>query len=128
MTAATMFEVEVLAGCTPSGCGEPGAGTRARWFQMLADPTRMAILTLLLTGPHHVGQIVTETGLPQSRISNHLACLRMCRLVLAERQGRRMLYSIADPRLRLLLDLADELGAAVGDLAGCESLDADEWV
>ncbi|MDG4771669.1 metalloregulator ArsR/SmtB family transcription factor [Solwaraspora sp. WMMD792] len=86
---------------------------------MLADPTRMAILTLLLTGPHHVGQIVAATRLPQSRISNHLACLRTCRLVVAERQGRRVLYRIGDPRLRLLLDLADDLAAGSNDLTDC---------
>lgn len=82
---------------------------RARWFRVLADPTRLAILEHLLTGPHSVTELVGKTGLPQSRISNHLACLRWCRFVHADRQGRRVVYTIADPRLRRLLTLADDL-------------------
>ncbi|WP_347403671.1 metalloregulator ArsR/SmtB family transcription factor [Solwaraspora sp. WMMD792] len=117
--APAALQVEAAASCGPAECGPAGPNARTRWFQMLADPTRMAILTLLLTGPHHVGQIVAATRLPQSRISNHLACLRTCRLVVAERQGRRVLYRIGDPRLRLLLDLADDLAAGSNDLTDC---------
>jgi DNA-binding transcriptional ArsR family regulator len=63
----------------------------ARWFRVLSDPTRLAILKQLLTGACSVGELVTETGLPRSRVSNHLACLRWCQFVHTERQGRRVL-------------------------------------
>ena len=99
---------------------------RARWFRVLADPTRLAILEHLLTGPHSVTELVSKTGLPQSRISNHLACLRWCRFVHADRQGRRVVYTIADTRLHQVLALADEL---VGDnaehLATCHRIGPD---
>ena len=109
---------------------DPGAAqtSHARWFSVLADPTRLTILTLLLEQPHSVGELVTKTGLPQSRISNHLACLRWCRFVTAERQGRRVIYTIADPRLRALLDLADDLMADNAEyLATCHRVGPD-WV
>jgi ArsR family transcriptional regulator, cadmium/lead-responsive transcriptional repressor len=61
---------------------------RARWFRVLADPTRLAIVEHLLTGPHSVTELISKTGLPRSRISNHLACLRWCQFVHADRQGR----------------------------------------
>jgi ArsR family transcriptional regulator, cadmium/lead-responsive transcriptional repressor len=99
---------------------------RARWFRVLADPTRLAILEHLLTGPHSVTELVSKTHLPRSRISNHLACLRWCRFVHADRQGRRVVYTIADPRLRRLLALADALvGENAEHLATCNRIGPD---
>jgi ArsR family transcriptional regulator, cadmium/lead-responsive transcriptional repressor len=96
---------------------------QARWFRVLADPTRLAILRHLLDGPHSVSELIEDTGLPQSRISNHLACLRWCEFVRADRHGRRIVYTIADSGLERMLDLASEL---IGDnaeyLATCNSI------
>jgi DNA-binding transcriptional ArsR family regulator len=100
----------------------------ARWFRVLADPNRLEILTLLLTGPCSVSEVVERTGLPRSRVSNHLACLRWCRFVHAERQGRRVVYTIADPRLNQLLDLAGDLVSGNAEhLAACQRIGPD-WV
>jgi DNA-binding transcriptional ArsR family regulator len=106
----------------------PGTTVTARWFRVLADPTRLAILRQLLTGACTVSELVTHTGLPRSRVSNHLACLRWCQFVRAERQGRRVLYTVSDTRLHSLLTLADHL--AVGNaehLATCHRIGPD-WV
>lgn len=81
----------------------------ARFFRILGDPTRLAIVQHLLRRPHTVTELVQELGVRQSRISNHLACLRWCHVVIAERSGRRVVYTITDPRLRRLLDVASEL-------------------
>jgi ArsR family transcriptional regulator, cadmium/lead-responsive transcriptional repressor len=106
--------------------GTAGAVVSARWFRVLADPTRLAILRELLTGACSVTELVTRTGLPRSRVSNHLACLRWCQFVRAERQGRRVLYSVADPRLRDVLDLAEDLVAGnAGHLASCRRIGPD---
>jgi ArsR family transcriptional regulator, cadmium/lead-responsive transcriptional repressor len=120
--------------CAPSRCAPTGApetaglSAQARWFQMLSDPTRLTILTLLQAGPMHVGEIVAKTGLPQSRISNHLACLRWCNFVNAEKQGRRVVYSIADSRLLQLLALAGDLVCNSADLlSNCDKIGPD-WV
>ncbi len=100
----------------------------ARWFRVLADPTRLAILQHLLTGPRGVSELVEQTGLPRSRISNHLACLRWFRFVHAERQGRRVVYTIGDARLHRLLDLADDLVADNAEhLASCHRIGPD-WM
>ena len=104
------------------------AVAQARWFRLLADPTRLAILKHLLARPHSVTELVDRTGLPQSRISNHLACLRWCQFVHADRQGRHVVYTIADTRLKLVLDLADELVAdKVEHLATCKRIGPD-WM
>lgn len=106
----------------------PGAVIRARWFRVLADPTRLAIIEQILTGACSVSELVARTGLPRSRVSNHLACLRWCQFVRAERQGRRVLYTVADPRLRRLLDLADPLIADNAEhLATCHRIGPD-WL
>jgi DNA-binding transcriptional ArsR family regulator len=101
---------------------------QARWFQVLGHPVRLAIVKDLLTGPHSVTELATKAGLSQSRISNHLACLRWCRFVATERQGRHVVYSIADPRLQELLDITGDLVSGIaGHLASCDSI-GPEWI
>jgi len=86
---------------------------RAKLFRGFADPTRLAILEALRDGPRSVGEIVEATGLGQPNVSNHLACLRDCGLVVSERLGRRVVVRTSDPRVHDLLALADGLLADV---------------
>lgn len=85
------------------------ASANARFFRALGDPTRIAIVQLLLARPHTVSELIDKLDIPQSRASNHLACLRWCRFVDTERKGRQVLYSISDPRIRELLQLATRM-------------------
>jgi ArsR family transcriptional regulator, cadmium/lead-responsive transcriptional repressor len=82
----------------------------ARIFRVLGDATRLGILRALLERPHNVSELIARLGLPQSRVSNHLACLRWCQFVSAQRRGRQVVYSINDPRLRELIRLSDLIG------------------
>lgn len=66
----------------------------------LADPTRAAILLALLEEPRYPADVVDELGISKQSVSNHLACLRECGIVVAEPSGRRVLYDISDSRLR----------------------------
>ena len=52
----------------------------AKYFRGLGDPIRLRILELLrYEGELSVGELVEKLGLPQPKVSNHLACLRrMC--------------------------------------------------
>lgn len=79
----------------------------ARLFKVLSDPTRLAIIRLLLQREHSVGELVEIIDAPQSRVSNHLACLRWCKVVEVDRLSRRVIYRIADPRLREVLAAAE---------------------
>lgn len=76
----------------------------------LADSTRRRLLVELLDGPRYPGQLVDSLGLTKANVSNHLACLRGCGLVVGEAEGRRVRYELADARfadvLRRLVDLA----------------------
>lgn len=82
---------------------------QAKLFRGFADSSRLSILEVLRSGEMTVGEIVMATGGSQSNISNHLACLRDCGLVLAEQDGRFVRYRLADARVGRLLALADEL-------------------
>ena len=88
-------------------------GLRGKLFRGLADPSRLAILEALREGPRSVGEIVEETGLNQPNVSNHLACLRECGLVVSTQQGKYVRYQLSDPRVAVLMGLADELLAEV---------------
>lgn len=98
--------------------------TLARFFRVLADPTRLRILTVL----HHrgeatVGEIVAAVGASQPRVSTHLACLRHCRLVTAERRGREVVYRLGMSGVNRLLDLALEVaGPQAEHLATCRRI------
>ena len=82
----------------------------AKYFRGLGDPTRLRILEELREeGELSVGELVERLGLPQPKISNHLACLRWCGFVATRREHRVVFNRIADPRVEAMLDLAQAL-------------------
>ena len=81
----------------------------AKFFRALGDPTRLSILECLVNGPKTVSELVAALDCQQSRISNHLSCLRSCRFVLSRSEGKWVTYSLADAQLRSLIDLARRL-------------------
>ena len=82
---------------------------KAKLFRGFSDTSRLAILEALRRGPLTVSALVETTGLGQSNVSNHLACLRDCGLVISLPQGRYTLYQLSDERVNTLLGLAEEL-------------------
>jgi DNA-binding transcriptional ArsR family regulator len=86
-------------------------GLHAKFFQGLADPTRLRIVRMLLRGPHTVGALVAKLHVSQSGISNHLACLKWCGYATSERAGRCIVYSISDARVRSLIETAEAIVA-----------------
>jgi len=88
-------------------------------LKVLADPTRLAVVEHLLGGPQNVGEIASALGLEQTLLSHHLAVLREAGLVLAERQGKRVLNRLAPD----VLTCADNQPAL---LLGCCALTFNE--
>ena len=67
-------------------------------FAALADPTRRAVLDLLLRGARPAGQIAREFPVSRPAISKHLRLLRRARLVQAHRVGRQRVFELnAEP-------------------------------
>lgn len=81
----------------------------ARFFKGLGDPVRLRILEFLNGGEKTVTEIVEHLGLPQNSVSMHLGCLRWCAYVNTRKEGRFVLYSLADARVPEILRLAESL-------------------
>ncbi|WP_334172653.1 ArsR/SmtB family transcription factor [Sinomonas sp.] len=71
----------------------------ARFGRALADPARASILMRLADGPAYPAALAGQIGVSRQSLSNHLACLRDCGIVVAEPDGRRVRYELADHRL-----------------------------
>jgi DNA-binding transcriptional ArsR family regulator len=80
----------------------------ARFGHALSDPTRARLLLALREAPGYPAELAELLAVSRQSLSNHLACLRGCGLVVAAPEGRRTRYDLADPRL----------GHALGDLLG----------
>jgi ArsR family transcriptional regulator, zinc-responsive transcriptional repressor len=65
-------------------------------FRVLSNPARVAIVRELATGDRAVHELVDALGLPQPRVSEHLATLRAARLVERQRSGRSVSYHLVD--------------------------------
>jgi DNA-binding transcriptional ArsR family regulator len=101
----------------------------AKYFRGLGDPIRLRILELLRReGELSVGEVVARLGLPQPKVSNHLACLRWCGFIEARREGRAVYNRIADSRVVAMLDLAGSLLADNAEhVAACCRIEEAEW-
>ncbi|AWI29864.1 metalloregulator ArsR/SmtB family transcription factor [Streptomyces tirandamycinicus] len=82
----------------------PDIEVLARFGRALADPIRCRVLLALREAPAHPADLADRLGVSRTRLSNHLACLRDCGLVVAVPDGRRTRYELADERLGHALD------------------------
>ncbi|HVF02514.1 MAG TPA: metalloregulator ArsR/SmtB family transcription factor [Rubrobacteraceae bacterium] len=82
----------------------------AQFFNGFANSTRLSILLLLARrGETKVGELVSELGAPQPRVSDHLRCLAWCGYVKVRREGRNAYYSLADDRVLEMLCLGEAM-------------------
>lgn len=89
----------------------------ARFGYALSDTTRTQILLSLRTRPGYPTELADAMGVSRQVLSNHLACLRGCGLVVAVPEGRRSRYELADPRIGRALD--DLLGLVLAVDPSC---------
>ena len=96
----------------------------ARVGLALSDDSRRRLLVALVDGPGYPSELADALGLARANVSNHLSCLRGCGLVVAQPEGRRVRYELADRNspqtLRDLLDLV-----LVVDPSACPASDDD---
>ena len=89
----------------------------ARVGLALSDRSRREIMARMLDGPAYPAELADELGMTRANVSNHLACLRGCGLVVATPEGRRVRYEISHPSLRTALRQLGSLDLAVLDEA-----------
>ena len=97
----------------------------ARFGHALSDATRSRILMALSEAPSYPADLADALGVTRQSMSNHLACLRGCGLVVAVPEGRRTRYELADARLgHALADLHQVI--LVADPDACADAD-EQW-
>ena len=75
----------------------------SRMFGLLSDPNRLKILFVIGKEGKSVSEIMKETSLPQTLVSFHLRPLRESGILLSERKGPFIYYSLSEPTLMDLL-------------------------
>lgn len=85
---------------------------KAELFKTLGHPARIRILELLSERDHAVHELLDRITIEPSNLSQQLAVLRRTSLVVSQRHGGRVVYSVSVPEVR------DLLLAARGILAG----------
>ena len=81
----------------------------AERLRVLAQPTRLMILSLLRDGERAVSEIEKTLGLKQPSLSQQLGELRQARLVATRRQAKSIYYRLADERVDLLVRVLEQL-------------------
>ncbi len=70
---------------------------------MLADGTRIQILWALVDGERAVNELAEAIGKPGPSVSQHLAKLRMARLVRTRREGNQIFYELENDHVKWLI-------------------------
>ena len=75
----------------------------------LGHPNRLRIVRCLAGGPKCNCELAPALGLEQSNLSRHLAVMVGSGLLVAEREGTRINYRIADKRVLRIVELAEQI-------------------
>jgi DNA-binding transcriptional ArsR family regulator len=95
-------------------------------FRMLADPTRVRLLWTLVDGELSVNDLADRIDKPAASVSQHLAKLRMARLVKTRRAGTTIFYSLDNEHVqRLVVDAVCNAEHAGPGLPAHHRTDAD---
>lgn len=77
-------------------------------FKAMGEPSRLKILFALSAGELCVDHIVSAVGGNQSAVSHQLKVLKDNRILRARRDGKNVLYSIADGHIMTIIQMAKE--------------------
>ncbi|ALR11717.1 transcriptional regulator [Mycobacteroides saopaulense] len=86
-----------------SSLGDEQVGLVVEVFRMLADATRVRVLWALTAGELSVNELADLVGKPAPSVSQHLAKLRMARLVRTRRDGTTVYYSLENEHVEQLV-------------------------
>lgn len=82
---------------------------KAEFFRILGHPVRVRILELLREGERTVSDLQVELQMDSSGTSQHLGVLRKQGMVEGRREGTSVHYSVRDPRVFQLLEVARQI-------------------
>ena len=118
-----------MADVFPGGSERPLYEIKANLFKALSHPARIRVLEILSSNDHPTGvvEMLADTGIEATLLSQHLAVLKRHGVVRAERVGNAVYYELAHPSVSDLLViartfLADTLRAQQQQLATLDAL------
>ena len=82
---------------------------KAEFFRALGHPARLRILELLRSGERSVSELQAGLEIEASSVSQQLAVLRAKNIVDTRRAGTSVFYSVRDPQIFQLLDVARDI-------------------
>jgi ArsR family transcriptional regulator len=82
---------------------------KAEFFKALAHPLRIRIIDALRSGEVGVNELSTRLGVEQTTLSQQLAILRSRSLVVGRKNGSNVFYSVPDPAIFRLFDVARDI-------------------
>jgi DNA-binding transcriptional ArsR family regulator len=82
---------------------------KAEFFKTLGHPARIRILEVLRDGERAVSELIPEVGIEPSHLSQQLAILRRANVVRSRKEGSSVLYSVTEPRIFELLEVAKNI-------------------
>ena len=71
----------------------------AECLRTLAHPHRLRMVQMLLQGKYTVGELAEACEIPSHMASEHLRLMQRCGFLTAEKEGRFVYYTIAEPHL-----------------------------
>ncbi|MCD8307185.1 MAG: metalloregulator ArsR/SmtB family transcription factor [Clostridia bacterium] len=77
-------------------------------FKAISEPSRVKILLALSDGELCVDHICEAVGGNQSAVSHQLRILKDNRILKSRREGKKILYSIADSHIMIMVEMAKE--------------------
>ena len=80
----------------------------AELFKVFGDSTRIKILYDLFDGEKNVTEICSDLEMNQSAVSHQLKLLKTARLVSSRREGKQMIYFLADDHVKTIIAMGKE--------------------
>jgi DNA-binding transcriptional ArsR family regulator len=78
-------------------------GMAAECLRTLAHPHRLRMVQMLLQGQYTVGELAEACEIPSHMASEHLRLMQRCGFLNAEKDGRCVYYSVAEPHLASIM-------------------------
>jgi len=93
----------------PTSHAYPIYRVKADFFKALGHPARIRILEVLRDGERQVAGLIPEVGIEPSHLSQQLGVMRRANLIQARKSGSNVYYSVGDPSIFELLEVAKRI-------------------
>lgn len=78
-------------------------GDAAECLKTLAHPHRLRMVQMVLQGRYSVGELALACSIPSHMASEHLRLMQRCGFMNAEKEGRSVYYTVAEPHLESIM-------------------------